>query len=393
MDQQLPDFNNLKIAFESKSDKELNKAVWLFKMMNSPTLVKFGSKLGLWAVENNIPFTKSIVENTIFEQFCGGTSFESSINSINKLKKYNIKTVLDYGAEGKETEADWDKTKQEFLNAIDFSSNQSSVPLISIKVTGLSRFELLEKVSANRILSEKENFEWQKVKSRVDAVCQKAFDKKLGVFIDAEETWIQDAIDHLVDEMMEKYNRERVTVFNTFQCYRKDRYDYLVASHHLAKQKNYLLGAKLVRGAYMEKERERAATLELPSPINIDKATTDAMYNKCLKYCFDHLSDISVVNATHNANSSMLLARWIVENNIAKDHPHTLFCQLYGMSDNLTFNLAKSGFNASKYLVYGSIKDVIPYLIRRAQENSAVSGDMSREYKMYVDALKERKQN
>lgn len=393
MDQQLPDFNNLKIAFESKSDKELNKAVWLFKMMNSPTLVKFGSKLGLWAVENNIPFTKSIVENTIFEQFCGGTSFESSINSINKLKKYNIKTVLDYGAEGKETEADWDKTKQEFLNAIDFSSNQSSVPLISIKVTGLSRFELLEKVSANRILSEKENLEWQKVKSRVDAVCQKAFDKKLGVFIDAEETWIQDAIDHLVDEMMEKYNRERVTVFNTFQCYRKDRYDYLVASHHLAKQKNYLLGAKLVRGAYMEKERERAATLELPSPINEDKAATDAMYNKCLKYCFDHLSDISVVNATHNANSSMLLARWIVENNIAKDHPHTLFCQLYGMSDNLTFNLAKSGFNASKYLVYGSIKDVIPYLIRRAQENSAVSGDMSREYKMYVDALKERKQN
>jgi len=393
MDQQLPDFNNLKIAFESKSDKELNKAVWLFKMMNSPTLVKFGSKLGLWAVENNIPFTKSIVENTIFEQFCGGTSFESSINSINKLKKYNIKTVLDYGAEGKETEADWDKTKQEFLNAIDFSSNQSSVPLISIKVTGLSRFELLEKVSANRLLSEKETLEWQKVKSRVEAVCQKAYDKKLGVFIDAEETWIQDAIDHLVDEMMEKYNKERVTVFNTFQCYRKDRYDYLVASHHLAKQKNYLLGAKLVRGAYMEKERERAASLELPSPINEDKAATDAMYNKCLKYCFDHLSDISVVNATHNANSSMLLARWIVENNIAKDHPHTLFCQLYGMSDNLTFNLAKSGFNASKYLVYGSIKDVIPYLIRRAQENSAVSGDMSREYKMYVDALKERKQN
>jgi len=393
MNQQLPDFNNLKIAFESKSDKELNKAVWLFKMMNSPTLVKFGSKLGLWAVENNIPFTKSIVENTIFEQFCGGTSFESSINSINKLKKYNIKTVLDYGAEGKETEADWDKTKQEFLNAIDFSSNQSSVPLISIKVTGLSRFELLEKVSANRLLSEKETLEWQKVKSRVEAVCQKAYDKKLGVFIDAEETWIQDAIDHLVDEMMEKYNKERVTVFNTFQCYRKDRYDYLVASHHLAKQKNYLLGAKLVRGAYMEKERERAASLELPSPINEDKAATDAMYNKCLKYCFDHLSDISVVNATHNANSSMLLARWIVENNIAKDHPHTLFCQLYGMSDNLTFNLAKSGFNASKYLVYGSIKDVIPYLIRRAQENSAVSGDMSREYKMYVDALKERKQN
>ena len=391
MEQHLPDFNNLKISFENKSDQELKKAIWLFKMMNNPSLVKYGSMLGLWAVENSIPFTETIVKKTIFEHFCGGTTFESSIESINKLKKYHIQTVLDYGAEGKETEADWEKTKNEFLNAIDFASKQSSVPLISIKVTGLSRFELLEKVSANRVLSEKEQQEWQKVKERVDAVCKKAFDHHLGVFIDAEETWIQDAVDNLVNEMMQKYNKEKVTVYNTFQCYRKDRFDFLVASHELAKQNNYLLGAKLVRGAYMEKERERAASLELPSPINADKAATDAMYNKCLKYCFDHLETIAVCNATHNANSSMLLANWMIEKNIPLNHPHTLFCQLYGMSDNITFNLAKSGFNASKYMVYGAVKEVIPYLIRRAQENSAVSGDMSREYKMYVDAMKLRK--
>lgn len=391
MEHQLPNFDNLEVSFEHKTNAELKKAVWLFRMMNNPSLVKYGSKLGLWAVENNIPFTDTLVKHTIFEQFCGGTTFESAIDNINHLEKYKIKTVLDYGAEAKEKEEDWDKAEQEFISAISFAAKQSSVPLISIKVTGLSRFELLEKVSAEKVLSDKEVAEWQKVKGRVDRICHHAHQNQIGVFIDAEETWIQGAIDQIVAEMMEKYNVSKAIVYTTFQCYRRDSHEALLAAHAAAQSKNYLLGAKLVRGAYMEKERNRAAELEMPSPINADKPATDAMYNKCLKYCFDHLQTIALCNATHNANSSLLLARWMIEQNIPLDHPHTLFCQLYGMSDNLTFNLAKSGFNASKYMVYGSVKDVIPYLIRRAQENSAVSGDMSREYKMLSDALKLRK--
>ena len=391
MEKQLPDFNNLEVSFEQKSNAQLRKAVWLFKLMNNPTLVNYGSKLGLWAIEHNIPFSDTIIKKTIFEHFCGGTSFESSVENINKLKKFHIKTVLDYGAEAKEKEEDWDNAEREFISAISFAAKQTSVPLISIKVTGLSRFELLEKVSVGKTLLEKEYAEWQKVKDRVERICHHAQEHQIGVFIDAEETWIQQAIDHLVIEMMRKFNTEKVTVYTTFQCYRKDSYDLLVAAHADAQTNHYILGAKLVRGAYMEKERKRAEELEMPSPINPDKPATDAMYNKCLKYCFDHLETIAICNATHNANSSMLLARWMLEKGIPLDHPHTLFCQLYGMSDNLTFNLAKAGFNASKYMVYGSVKDVIPYLIRRAQENSAVSGDMSREYSMLSAALKLRK--
>jgi len=311
--------------------------------------------------------------------------------SIKNLEKQKVKTVLDYGAEAKELEADWENTKNEFVKAIRFAANLDSVPIISVKITGLTSFQLLEKISANQSLTIAEEQLWERTKIRIKEVGTEASSNNMSVFIDAEESWIQDAVDSVTNEMMSIFNKEKVVFFNTFQMYRHDRLDFLKKTHEEALSTGYFFGAKLVRGAYMEKERNRAAEMGYPSPINPDKESTDNLYNEALIYCFQNLSTISVCNATHNRKSNELLADLLLSNQIATNHPHTLFCQLYGMSDNITFNLADSGFNASKYMPYGPIKDVIPYLIRRANENTAVSGDMSREYKMYVDEAKRRK--
>ena len=385
------DFSNTEIAFSHLDNRALQKTAWLFRMMNRPWLVKYGSKLGLWAVEHRLPLAERVVKQTIFDQFCGGTTLLGCQDNIDRLAAYNTLTILDYGAEAKETENDFNYTMNENIRAIDFASRSGhNIPVVSTKVTGLARFDLLASIQDKQTLTREQLGEYRNVLKRIDAVCYHASKKGVSVFIDAEESWIQDSIDHLVWLMMKRYNKERVVVYNTFQMYRHDRLQFLIESFDRAQKYNFLLGAKLVRGAYMEKERNRAQALGYSSPINPDKATTDDHYNTALRFCLDHLDHLAMCNASHNATSALLQVEIMDKKGIAHDHPHTLFSQLLGMSDNLTFNLAAAGFRASKYMPYGQVVDVIPYLIRRAQENTSVTGDAGRELKLIEQEVNRR---
>jgi len=384
------DFTNTAIAFAGKTDAQLKKMTRLFQLMNHTWLVNIGSKLGVAALNLNLPFVESTIKSTIFEQFCGGTTLLSCQPVINQLYERKALTILDYGAEAKTTELDFNGTMNETIRAIDFAEQNKSVPVVSMKITGIARFALLEKIQKGEALTEEEKKEFKNVNKRLDAICYAAHNKKVGVFVDAEESWIQDTIDFLVTKMMKRYNEKQVIVYNTFQMYRHDRLQYLIDAYEEARKDGYLLGAKLVRGAYMEKERARAATLNLPSPIQPNKQATDNDYNTAIHFCVDHYYHIASCNATHNVESCALQASLIDQKDIQKDHPHLNFCQLYGMSDNLTFNLTDAGYNVAKYLPYGPVQDVIPYLIRRAQENSAISGDMNREYELIVREMKRR---
>lgn len=384
------DFSNTEIAFAHLSDRELKKTAWLFSMMSKPWLVKYGSGLGLWAVERGLPFAETVVKNTIFEQFVGGTTLLDSQPSIERLAAHNTLTILDYGAEAKETETDFNYTMNENIRAIDFASRSKHIPVVSTKVTGLARFGLLERIQAAQTLSREELGEYRNVLKRIDAVCYHAAKKGVAVFIDAEESWIQDTIDHLVWLMMKRYNKQRTVVYNTFQMYRHDRLSFLTESYDRSRKAGFLLGAKLVRGAYMEKEAKRAAEMGYPNPINPTKPATDDHYNTGLRFCLDHIEHIALCNASHNADSAMLQVELMDQKGIPHDHPHALFSQLFGMSDNLTFNLAKAGFRVAKYVPYGQVVDVVPYLIRRAQENTSVTGDVGREHALILREVKRR---
>lgn len=385
------DFANTEIAFAHLTDKELKKSAWLFSMMNKPWLVKYGSKLALWAVENGLPFAESIVKSTIFPQFVGGSTLLDSQPSIERLAKYNTLTILDYGAEAKETELDFNHTMNENIRALDFAARSvTTVPVVSSKITGLARFGLLERIQSAQSLTREELIEYRNVLKRIDAICYHASKKNVAVFFDAEESWIQDSIDHLVWLMMRRYNKKQVVVYNTFQLYRKDRLQFLIESFDRAREAGFKLGAKLVRGAYMEKETQRAAEMGYDNPINPDKHATDDMYNTALRFCLDHIDQMAVCNASHNAESAMLQVEIMEKKGIPHNHSNALCSQLYGMSDNLTFNLANAGFRVAKYLPYGQVKEVIPYLIRRAQENTSVTGDAGRELQLIQTEVKRR---
>jgi proline dehydrogenase len=385
------DFSNTEIAFAHLSDQELKKSAWLFSMMNKPFLVKYGSKLALWGVENSIPMAELIVKKTVFKQFVGGTTLLDSQPSIERLAQHNTLTILDYGAEAKETELDFNHTMNENIRAIEFAARSvKTAPVISTKITGLARFGLLERIQCAESLTREEVIEYRNALKRVDAICYHASKRGVSVFFDAEESWIQDTIDHLVWLMMRRYNKSEVVVYNTFQLYRKDRLQFLLESYDRSREAGFKLGAKLVRGAYMEKERKRAEEMNYESPINPDKNTTDDLYNTALRFCLDNLDTMAVCNASHNAESALLQVDIMKKKGIKKDHPHTLFSQLYGMSDNLTFNLARAGFRVAKYLPYGQVKEVIPYLIRRAQENTSVTGDAGRELLLIQQEVKRR---
>lgn len=384
------DFSNTEIAFSHKSNDQLKKAGWLFATMNKQWLVTVGSKLGLAAIKLRLPLVETIVKHTIFDQFCGGTTLLESQPTIKELYQSTTQTILDYGAEAKETELDFNQVMNENIRALDFGASHDSVPIISIKITGLARFELLQKIQNSAHLSKEEIIEYRNVLKRIDAICHRAAEKGVGVFVDAEESWIQDAIDHLTTLMMKRYNTDKVIVYNTFQMYRHDRLQFLIDSFNDAERDGYMLGAKLVRGAYMEKERKYAEEHDTRSPIHPTKAATDHAYNTAVRFCVDNYERIGSCNATHNMESCQLQAQLIAEKGIDKKHPHLNFCQLYGMSDHITFNLANAGYNAAKYVPYGAVKDVIPYLIRRAQENSSVTGDMSREYELITKEMKRR---
>ena len=391
MTKQVVDFSNTEIAFSDKSDNDLIKKARLFNLMNKPWVVNLGAKLGLTAMKLHFPFAQAIIKATIFEQFVGGVTLLESQITISNLSARNSFTILDYGAEAKESEQDFNKTMSETIRALEFASSNESVPIVSAKITGLARFELLEKIQNEDTLNRKELREYRSALKRIDSICHVAWKKKVGVFFDAEESWIQSAIDHIVGIMMKRYNQEKVIVYNTFQLYRTDRLQYLVDSFNLAESKGYMLGAKLVRGAYMEKERTRAKELGYADPIHPNKEATDDAYNTALRFCVDNYKRIASCNATHNEQSCLLQAKLIAERNIQRDHAHLNFCQLFGMSDHLTFNLASAGYNVAKYVPYGPIKEVFPYLLRRAQENTSVTGDMSREYQFVEMEMKRRK--
>ena len=382
-------FNDTALAFSDKSTAELKRKYQLFKLINSPLLTRIGTTLTQLAFRLHLPI-KGLVKQTIFAQFCGGETIEECEPTILKLGESNIGTILDYSVEGKSSNAVFESTKAEIYRTITRAKADANVPFAVFKVTGLASFETLEKVSAGKELLKNDQINWDNAKARVMELCEYAHSIEQPVFIDAEESWIQDAIDGLATEMMEKYNRQKPLIYNTIQLYRHDRLAFLKQSHERAKKDGYILAVKLVRGAYMEKERDRAEEMNYPSPIQPDKTATDRDFDAAIEYCLENIADIAFVAGTHNEESVRKLSTMLEEKGIEHNHSHVFFSQLYGMSDNLSYILAKNKYNVSKYVPYGAVKDVVPYLSRRARENTSVMGQVSRELDLIKKELHRR---
>lgn len=400
-------FDNTEFAFKYKSDSELKQAKLLFSMMGQPALVKLGTRLTPWAIKNRLP-VKGLIRSTIFKQFVGGETLEETAKVAARLGRYHVQVILDYGVEGGEdSESEYDHAAEEFIRVIDYAATQSNIPFMSVKVTGFSRFSLLEKIdrlmtAATGTLIKRylqvidqldtaEKEEWHRVRTRLLKICERAAEKKVGVLIDAEETWIQDPVDALTVLMMDSFNRATPVIYNTVQLYRHDRLQFLKDCYEAAVERNFVLAVKLVRGAYMEKERARAAEMGYPSPIQPNKESTDQDYDSGVQFSLERLDRIALVIATHNEKSNLDAVVWLQQHRVPFDHPHVHFSQLYGMSDNITFNLAAAGCSVSKYLPFGPIDDVIPYLMRRAQENTSVKGQTGRELGLIKKELLRRK--
>ncbi len=387
---QLVNFNDIEIAFRGKSNNDLREMHLLFKVMNSPWWVSIGKKLVNIAFKIHFP-VEWIVKRTIYKHFCGGVSIMDSSRLINKLHERNVGTILDYAVEGEDSEEMFDKTCRELLNVIAFSHKNKKTPFSAFKITGIGSFDLMVKVSSNEKLSESETESYRLLLKRVDDICKLSYELDVPVLIDAEHSWIQPMLDSVILDMMRKYNKEKAIVQNTYQMYRHDRIDVIKEHHAIAKAQGFYLGLKIVRGAYMEIERARAKEMGYPSPIQLNKEATDRDFNDIIRYFVKNVDTISFMVATHNEESSYLLASLIEENGLSRTHPHIYFSQLYGMSDHLTYNLAAAGFNVVKYVPYGKVKTMVPYLIRRAEENSSVSGQSSRELLLIKQELKRRK--
>lgn len=400
-------FNNTEKAFAYKTDRDLKRARFLFSVMQFAPLVKLGTQITPWAIKSGLP-VKGIIKNTLFKQFVGGETLEETVGVADMLEKFNVQVILDYGVEG--GEGDEDKYEAEanyFIKVIQFAATRKNIPFISIKITGLVSSLLLEKLdttlSANSVeplvtrftskleqLSQEEKGQWEQLITRTVRLCQAASDAGIGIMIDAEESWIQDAIDVVATQMMAQFNLGKVVVYNTIQLYRSDRLSYLSVALQEAEQAGYLAGLKLVRGAYMEKERARAMELGYPSPIQPSKESTDRDYDAAVTICMKKIELVSIIIASHNEKSNLLAANESRSKHLSAKHPHLHFSQLYGMSDNLTFNLADAGYNVSKYLPFGPVHEVIPYLMRRAEENSSVSGQTGRELELIKKEYKRR---
>jgi proline dehydrogenase len=400
-------FDNTENAFAYKSDAELKKARFLFQSMGNAFLVKWGTRITPWAIRLRLPI-KGLIRKTIFSQFVGGETLEQTARVARKLAAYNVKAILDYGVEGGNNgEAGFDQACGEFIRVIHYAASQPNIPFISIKVTGFARFELLEKLDSSLDLSsgslmkryaaalagftEAELAEWERVRNRMLKICEQASAKNIGVLVDAEETWIQDPVDVLCIQMMAQFNQGKVIVYNTVQLYRHDRLIFLTDMLEAAILKDFVLGVKLVRGAYMEKERARAEEKGYISPIQSDKESTDRDYDSAVTFCIDHIENIASIVASHNDYSNLHATEKLKEMGLSFAHPHIHFSQLYGMSDHITFNLAKAGCSVSKYLPFGPIEDVIPYLMRRAEENSSLSGQTGRELTLIKKEMNRRK--
>ncbi len=377
------DFSNTEIAFKAKTNSELRTSYFLFKAIGMNWLVKMGTPLIETAFALHLPI-KPLIKHTVYQQFVGGENITECEKAIDTLNKYHIGTILDYSVEGKEAESDFENTCNETIDTIHKAKGNSKIPFCVFKVTGLARLALLEKINSNINLTENETLEFEKVKARIEKICNTAFENNVKIFIDAEETWIQNPIDQMATEMMVKFNKNEAIVYNTIQLYRHDRLAFLKNSFNHAIANNYYLGMKLVRGAYMEKERERAAKLNYTDPIQISKENTDNDYDNALRFCLENINRISICAGTHNEKSSTTLAQMMLDNNIEINDKRIYFSQLYGMSDNLSFNLANAGYNVTKYLPYGPVKDVMPYLFRRAAENTSVKGQTGRELNLIL---------
>ena len=398
-------FDNTELAFQYKTDKELKKARFIYSTMNYPWLVKLGIKLTPWAIRMGLPIN-GLIRKTIFGQFVGGETLEQTTRVAEKLEKYNVKAILDYGVEGKEGEENFDHACDEFIRVINYAGLEPNVPFMSVKVTGFIRFAFLEKLNTAMLNAEgtlmkrflktidelqgEEREEWHRIRHRMMRICKTAAEKNVGVLVDAEETWIQEPVDALTLLMMDSFNKEKAVVYNTTQHYRTDRLQFLKDSFDAAIERNFILGAKLVRGAYMEKERKRAAEMGYPSPIQPDKESCDRDFNAGIQFCIEHIDRIALIVASHNENSNLYTTQLMQQKELPLDHPHVHFSQLYGMSDNITFNLAHAGCSVSKYLPFGPIKDVIPYLMRRAQENTSVKGQTGRELGLIKKEIRRR---
>jgi proline dehydrogenase len=389
MDEFKLDFQDTETAFADKSDAELREKYKIFRMMNSPVLNEIGTRSAQLALSIGLP-VGWLIKSTVFHQFCGGETIEECQPTVDRLGNSKIGTILDYSVEGKSSEDDFEKAKEETILNLKRAKNDDDIPFAVFKMTGIAPLGTLEKISNHLELKESNKVKWKSTQRRVEEICSYAHEIGQEVFIDAEETWIQDAIDDLAVSMMKKYNREKPLIFTTIQLYRTDGIDTLRRSHQQAVEEGYFYAVKLVRGAYMEKERERAALTNKPSPIFPDKEGTDRSFDEAVEYCLENIEELAFVAGTHNEQSTQLLAQKMEAKSIPHDHPHVFFSQLYGMSDNLSFILAANGFNVSKYVPYGPVGDAVPYLIRRAEENSSVKGQVSRELEMISKELERR---
>ena len=383
------DFNNTKVAFSGMSNKDLQRSYWLFKIIGWNWLIKISPSLlkifmPLW-------FPIPIIKATIFKQFCGGESIEDCDKTIQNLSNHNIKTILDYSVEGIEDETTFDSNVNEALDAISKATNNLDIPFTVFKVTGFGRFALLEKINAKKDLTELEKEEFKRVETRIDKMCEASYNANIPVFIDAEETWFQDTIDDIALKMMQKYNTKSTIIYNTAQLYRWDRLEYIKELHQKAKAENFFIGLKLVRGAYIEKERERAEKLGYKDPMQKTKENTDYDFDLALKYCIENINEISFCCGSHNEKSTLFLVELMKKHKIKNNDSRIYFAQLLGMSDHISKNIAKENYNTAKYVPYGPVKDVTPYLIRRAQENTSVKGQTGRELSLILKEQKRRK--
>lgn len=389
-------FENTHNAFAYKSTADLKKAKFLISIIQSPIMVALATKLTPIFIKLGLPIN-GLLRSTVFKQFVGGETLEESARTSKLLGSYGVEVILDYGIEAKEGEENFDNVTEHIIEEIDFAATQQNIPFVSVKLTGIASHKLLENLNeAPRLRSgvhdsESDDAAWQRVRERMFVICDVAQEKGIGILLDAEESWIQDPIDRLAIELMSIYNKEKVVVYNTYQLYRSDRLHFLQLSHGIAKEKNFLLGAKLVRGAYMEKERARAQKNGYPSPIQIDKESTDKDFDAAALYCIENKETISLLLATHNEKSNLKITNEMEQLGITNNSSQIHFSQLYGMGDHITFNMASKGYKVSKYLPYGPISEVIPYLLRRAEENSSVNGQTNNELLLLKKELKRRK--
>lgn len=383
-------FNDTETAFKLKSDEELNRGLFLFGMINRPTLVKVGTALTRFSLKLHLP-VEGLIKSTIFNQFSGGESTDDCLPTIEKMYTKKLHSILDYSVEGKEQEEQFDAAMKKKISIIEFAAKRKELPFAVFKPTGIGRFGIWEKVTSKVTLTPEEEEEWMKVQQRVENICEAAYQNDISILADAEESWMQGAADELIEKMMMKYNQEKAIVFNTIQCYRWDRLEYLQDLHEKAKQHGFKVGAKIVRGAYMEKENERAKKMDYVSPICENKEATDVNFNGVLAYCLANVNDISVFIGTHNEVSNYLALQILEDKNLKINDDRVWFSQLYGMSDHISYNLAKKGYNTAKLLPFGPVREVVPYLIRRAEENTSVKGQTGRELSLLIEEKKRRK--